>query len=87
MVSEFGAFIDLFIGSSQINVLSVDLSLEIRMFGIELLNSLLEVSLVLGLLSGKLVKGINDLSSEFVKGIDDLSNDVLVGEVLVECEL
>lgn len=87
MVSEFSAFIDLLIGSSQIDVLSVDLSLEVSIFSIELFNSLFIISLVLGFLGSQFIQCINDLSSEFVEGINDLSDDVLVGEVLVESEL
>lgn len=87
MAEEGAALLDFVVGGCQVNVLSIDLSLEVSMLSIELLNSLFEVSLVFSFLGGSFVEAVNNFSSEFVEGINDLFNDVLVREVLVEGEL
>lgn len=82
MIEEGSAFVDFVVCGGQVNGLSVDLSLELSLFVIELFDSFLVGCLVVGFLGGELVETVDDFGSEFVEGILDLSDDFLVGEVL-----
>jgi hypothetical protein len=78
--------VDFVLGRNQINVDLVDGSLEVGVFGVELFDSLLEISDGLSFLGGELVQSVNHLVSELVQSVNDLPDDSLVAEVLVRSQ-
>lgn len=79
---ELFALVDFLEDGGEVVVGLGELSLELSVLSIELIDSLFEVFNGLGLIKSELVEGFNDVISELVEGFDDLSEDSLVGEVL-----
>jgi hypothetical protein len=75
--------VDFVLSGNQIDGHVDDLSLELSIFGVQLVDSLLEVSDCLGFRCSEFIQSIDDLISEFVQSVHDLSNDSLITEVLV----
>lgn len=77
------SLVNFVLGGNQIDVDVVDGSLEFGVFGVQLVDSLLEVDNSLSFGGSEFIQSVNDLISEFVQSINDLSDDSLVTEVLV----
>lgn len=59
------------------------MSLELGVFGFELVDVFFVVFLGFLFAEGEVIEGVHDFGSKFVQGINDLSEGVLIGEVLV----
>jgi len=81
-VAELDGLFDLIVDGGQVVVEVVDGTLELSVFGVELVNTFFEVLLVLLFSEGEVVQAIDDGVSEVVKGLNDLSEGVLISEVL-----